>query len=246
MELSDWVISTLERTQAAGRTKSAINRMGDYALESLHLDCTGRLTKKLKEAAIVIKDTIKVGQFYLTTIKILAIISIFLHASTHILFHRFDTVAGYNLDFVMDYLVFVVVSSKLAISLLHLVSWKLLDGYCYKRPKRFHLLIKMCTIAFPVHYGILELSRLRRLIREHENDLKDVFNDMKKREEVRKTRKKFLSVLQMIKDAQNNSIQVNKFYIQVQLLGTLLERMPLCAILASLFIVCRGKYQQQY
>ena len=242
MDLSDWVINTLERRNTAAKTKSSIRKMGNYISEKLHIDCTGRTGKRLIDMMIVIQDTIKAGAFYLPMIKNLAIISILHHLSTHILLHRFTTVAGYDMDRVIYYLAFIVISSKIAIALLHLANWKLLHGYCYKRPARSYLLIKMCTLVFPVHFAILELSRLKRVNREHLSDLQDVFNDMKKKEEVKKTRCQFLSVLHMMKQAKTNSILVHKFYIQIQLIETILERMPLCVILASLFYACRGKH----
>ena len=240
MELSDWVINTLERTQKISRAKASANKLKAYILEKLHYDSTRRCAQMFKRLINLFIDTCKIGLFYLTMIKDFALISILLHASKHILLSRFETVAGYDMDKVIYYLMFVVGSSKLALVIHQLANWKVFNGFCYSRSNRSHMLIKVCTIVFPLHFAILELTRLKFLNRDYETELKKVFNDIKKKEDEKKTKNRFNAVLHRMKGAKQSSVIVHKMYIQLQLTSTILERMPLCAILASLFIACKG------
>ena len=241
MELSDWVISTLERKQPIPRIKSSSKRARNCILQKLDYDPMGKHTKRIEKLGVLFIDTIKAGIIYLSMVKDLVLYSLLVYTSKYILLHRFETVDGYDMDKVAIYLIFVVTSSKLALVILQLANWNVLHGYCYNRPPGSHLLIKICAVIFPFHFPLLERSRLKQLTREQDSDLRTVFNDIKKKEEATKTRKQFISILHKMKGVKDNSLLVNKMYVQAQLTTTILERMPLCAILASLFITCRGK-----
>ena len=241
MELSDWVIRTLERRSKIPRLKAFISKVGTRITESLDRHCPGILIVGLRAFIRLCFDTCKVGVFCLSMLKGLMLISVLMYASNQILQHHFETVDGYDMDKSIVYLIFIFVSSKLGPIVLSLSNWKSLSKYCYRRTDKTHTLIKLCSVLFPFHFAILELSRLTRLKKAHEKELQDVFNDIKKKEEAWKVREKYIAVLQMMKSVKENSIAIDKLYVQAQLVRTVFERMPLCVILVSLFIACRGK-----
>ena len=240
MELSDWVIRTLERRSRTSRIKAFISKVGTRITESLDCHCPGNLIVGLKAFIRLCLDTCKVGIFYLSMLKGLMLISVLMYASNQILQHHFETVDGYDMDKSIVYLIFILVSSKVGLFILYLSNWKSLSKYCYRRTGKTHTLIKLCSVLFPFHFAILEHSRLAGLNKAHEKELQDVFNDIKKKEETRKVREKYIAVLQMMKSVKENSIAIDKLYVQAQLVRTVFERMPLCIILVSLFIACRG------
>ena len=240
MELSDWVIRTLERRSRLSRLKSFISRFKAKAMEKLPCKPTGKLIIGLKTFFRLCLDTCRVGIFYLSVLKGLMLISVLMYASNEILQHHFETVDGYDMDKSIVYLIFILISSSLGLIVLQLANWSSLSKFCYRRTEKTHLLIKVCSVLFPFHFTILELSRLERLYKIHENELQDIFNDIKKKEETRKTREKYITVLQMMKGVKENSIAIDKLYVQAQLMRTVFERMPLCIIFVSLFIACRG------
>ena len=240
MELSDWVICTLERRSRISRLKALISKVGKRITESLDCHCPGKFIVGLKGFIRLCLDTCKVGIFYLSMLKGLMLISVLMYASNRILQHHFETVDGYDMDKSIVYLIFILVSSKLGLVVLYLSNWKSLSKYCYRRTEKTHTLIKLCSVLFPFHFAILEHSRLTGLNKTHEKELQDVFNDIKKKEEASKVREKYITVLQMMKSVKENSIAIDKLYVQAQLVRTVFERMPLCVILVSLFIACRG------
>ena len=176
MELSDWVIHTLERRSKIPRLKSMTQRTRTHIMEKLGCHSTGKSTAR--KLCILFLDTCKVGLFYLTMLKGLMLISVLLYASREILLHRFETVDGYDMDKIIAYLIFILVTSALGLVVLQLANWKSLTKYCYRRSEKSHLLIKLCSVLFPFHFAILELSRLKRLYKAHEMELQDVFNDI--------------------------------------------------------------------
>ena len=241
MELSDWVINTLERRSKISRLKTSARKAKLKAKAALGCNSTGKLITTLKAFIRLCLDTCKVGIFYISMLKGLMLISILMYASNHILLNRFQTVDGYDMDKTVIYLIFVLVSSSLGLVVLQLTNWKTLQKFCYRRSEKSHILIKLCSLIFPFHFAILELSRLNKLYKTHERDLQNVFNDIKKKEEASKIREKYISVLQMMKAVKENSIAIDMLYVQAQLVRTIFDRMPLCAIFVSLFIACRGK-----
>ena len=240
MELSDWVIRTLDRRSRISRIKAFISKVGMCITESLDCHCPGKLIVGLRAFIRLCFDTCKVGIFYLSMLKGLMLISVLLYASNQILQHHFETVDGYDMDKSIVYLIFIFVSSKLGLIVLYLSNWKSLSKYCYRRTEKTHTLIKLCSVLFPFHFAILELSRLAGLNKAHEKELQDVFNDIKKKEEASKVREKYIAILQKMKSVKENSIAIDKLYVQAQLVRTVFERMPMCVTLVSLFIACRG------
>ena len=163
MELSDWVISTLERKQPIPRIKSSSKRARNCILQKLDYDPMGKHTKRIEKLGVLFIDTIKAGIIYLSMVKDLVLYSLLVYTSKYILLHRFETVDGYDMDKVAIYLIFVVTSSKLALVILQLANWNVLHGYCYNRPPGSHLLIKICAVIFPFHitlfvWGMVEIN----------------------------------------------------------------------------------------
>ena len=98
MELSDWVINTLERRSKISRLKTACRNAKSKVKDALGCYSSGKLITLLKIFVQLCLDTCKVGIFYVSMLKGLMLISILMYASNHILLNRFQTVDGYNMD----------------------------------------------------------------------------------------------------------------------------------------------------
>ena len=241
-QLSDWVILTLERRKKLSKLKLSSQILGTMCLGKRNPASPGIIRKSFNRLVTFFIDTVKVGLYHLTMLKGLFLYSILQHASNKILRHRFETVGGYDMEKLSYYVVFVVVSSKITIGVMNVLNWKSLDGYCFNRTNRSWILIKMCVILFPFHFSTYELRRHQTLKRLQEYSLIHVLDMGKNKEVAVETKDQFRRTSNMVNELNDSTILANKMHIHGQILTTIFERLPLCVILAAMYLACKGKF----
>eukprot|EP00095_Tigriopus_kingsejongensis_P000657 maker-scaffold311_size212931-snap-gene-0.8 protein:Tk00657 transcript:maker-scaffold311_size212931-snap-gene-0.8-mRNA-1 annotation:"PREDICTED: uncharacterized protein LOC101895962" len=181
----------------------------------------------------------KVGFFYLDVLKDIGALFILRYIAEELFQHHYATIGNINLDAIQYFLLSVLLGSQFAIFMLSVGRFNEMN--MYGKGKRFPRMVQNMAFVFPVHFVLLERARLKGSIHHQKDQLHEtLIRLLGTPEDLPETQRdhsnQFKCGTVILKDLEHDLKAVQIHYNRMQIIETVIERVPQIVVQMTLFL----------
>ncbi|XP_059082555.1 uncharacterized protein LOC131880067 isoform X2 [Tigriopus californicus] len=186
-----------------------------------------------------IPPLIKITLFYFDVLKDFGIICILHYISEELFQHHFAAIGNINLDAIRGFLMCILFGSQVGI--LVLSATKLKEMALYGDATPFPKLARILSLLFPVHFALLERAKTTFDLRQEQEkcrlDMTHLLETPEELNEAQKERTKAMKWRRIkMKSLEHRSKSIQVHYNRIQIIETVVERVPQILIQMTLFL----------